>query len=271
MKKILFLALAFSSIFVTSCKKDKGEWKAGDTGSLSIDFDNRWGDHNLVLGQEETTASGEKATISTLKYYISNIVLTNEDGSKYTVPQDESYFLVDESVTGGTEVELENIPAGNYTAVTFMLGVDSLRNTMDVGQRLGALDVAGVASDMYWAWNSGYIFYKIEGTSPSSTEAGNNFWYHIGGFGGMNSPTFNNLKTVTIDAEDHAAGEEHANAEVRTDVHPEFHLYVDASKLFSGTTTLKIADYPFVMFAPYSVDIAKNFVGMFALDHIHND
>jgi hypothetical protein len=35
---------------------------------------------------------------------------------------------------------------------------------------------------MYWTWNSGYIFAKLEGQSDSSKAASNYFNYHIGGY-----------------------------------------------------------------------------------------
>ena len=65
---------------------------------------------------------------------------------------------------------------------------------MDVSQRTGVLDPSGAGADMYWTWNSGYIFFKMEGTSPAATGMGNSFMYHIGGFGGYSAPTINNIK-----------------------------------------------------------------------------
>ena len=269
MKKIFFLALAISSMLATSCKKDKNDWKSGDTGPIGIHFDNRWGDHDFVIGQEETTPNGEKLTPSKMKYYISNVVFNNADGSKYVVPQDESYFLIDGNDPETEELEFENVPAGNYESVTFTLGVDSLRNTKDISERTGVLDITAAAKDMYWDANSGYIFYNLEGTSPASTKAGNAILYHLGGFGGSTTPTFNNLKTITITA-DHSDSE-HQDAEVRIDRAPEFHLYVDASKLFAGETAVKISEHPSVELEPFCVHVCHNFPGMFSLDHVHND
>ena len=138
-------------------------------------------------------AVGESLKITKLKYYVSNFVLTNADGTIYTVPQDSCYFLIDESDPATHEPALK-VPEGEYKTLTFTVGVDSLRNTMDISKRTGVLDPATTAADMYWGWNSGYIFFKVEGTSPVITAAGNVFQYHIGGFGGYSSPTPNNLK-----------------------------------------------------------------------------
>ena len=114
------------------------------------------------------------------------------------MPQASSYFLIDESNVAAHEAEL-SIPEGEYKTLSFVLGVDSLRNTMDVSQRTGVLDVSGAATDMYWSWNSGYIFFKMDGTSPAIPAMGGVFQYHVGGFGGYSSPQPNNLRTITLD------------------------------------------------------------------------
>jgi hypothetical protein len=273
MKNFLVFGLFLTAIFTTfSCKKN-AEWSKGDTGPMSLDLDTRWIDHNLSLGAEETTPNGEKVILTTLNYFVSNFVLTNEDGTKYIVPQNECYFLTREDSSETQNIELKNIPAGNYTGVSFTIGVDSARSAADISLRAGALDVGGAAADMYWTWNSGYIFYKIEGTSPvapfNAQLGGNYWWYHMGGFGGYDTKTFNNLKTVTLTADKSDA--EHQAAEVRTDRAPEWHVYVDISKFFAGTTTLKIAEYQSVMFDPFSTEICKNFPAMFSVNHVHND
>lgn len=277
MKKFALLFGAALSLAVVSCHKhdDEKDWADGDLGTLEMEFDSRFGDDDLVLGTEYTTAHGETVKISKLQYFISNIVLHNEDGTEYVVPQNDSYFLIKEDKAGSNLLKISNIPAGNYDHVEFTVGVDSLRNTMDVSQRTGALDVGGDAAGMYWSWNSGYIFFKIEGESPSapfdSTLNGNFWWYHIGGFGGMTSKTINNIRTLELELpHETGGGHDHDSViKVRKDGDPHLHLFTDVSKIFGGTTAVKIAENPIVMFAPYSVEISKNFADVFKIDHIH--
>ena len=142
-----------------------------------------------------TNAAGEQLTVTKLKYYVSNFVLTNANGTVYTVPQDSCYFLIDESDESTHEPVL-HVPEGEYKTVSFLIGVDSLRSTKDISERMGTLDPTSEGGDMYWGWNSGYIFFKMEGTSPASASPGGVFMYHVGGFGGYSSKTLNNLKTV---------------------------------------------------------------------------
>ncbi|WP_373551687.1 MbnP family protein [Haliscomenobacter sp.] len=272
-KNILAALVVLATMVLSfSCdKNEEAEFGPDDKGSLILEFDNVVGSQNLQLNgpQTYTNANGDQFNVTLLNYYISNIKLKKSDGTVYTVPQDNSYFLVQESNVASREIKLSNIPVGDYAEVTFMVGVDSVRNTMDLSKRTGILDPAAHSGDdnMYWSWNSGYIFFKMEGLSPQATAdaAGNKkFRYHIGGFGGLNSKTINNIKTVT-----RTFGGEVAT--VRSSITPQVHIIVDILKAFEGSSKVGIGTNTTVMFAPYSVNIANNYVGMFQVQHVHND
>ncbi len=268
MKMITTYITALAFLFLTSCKKEKTDIQPGDKGELTVEFDNVVGAQNLQLNTATyTNAAGEPYKITMLNYYISNIVLVAADGSRYTVPKDSSYFLIKEEDVATQEVTLKDIPAGDYKGIEFVIGVDSLKNTAAVGERTGCLDPAAGGSGMYWTWNSGYIFLKMEGTSDVATSADKKFRYHIGGFGGYSSATINNIKKVSLTA----AGTDVAKVRKNKTTPPTFHLMADASKVLNGTTNVSIAANTTVMFATYSVNIANNYASMFTIDHIHND
>ena len=42
--------------------------------------------------------NGESVKGTMLKYYVSNISFEKADGSTHVIPQDESYFFIDESI-----------------------------------------------------------------------------------------------------------------------------------------------------------------------------
>ena len=265
----MFYSLLIALVTITSsCKKEAvSDIQPGDTGDLVIEFDNIIGGTDLQLHTGVyTNAAGESFKVSMLNYYISNIVLTKEDGSTYTVPRDSSYFLIKEE-NPEQEAHLKDIPAGNYTAISFTLGVDSLKNTAPVGERTGCLDPAGDGAGMYWTWNSGYIFLKMEGPADAATSGDKKFRYHIGGFGGYSSATINNIKRVNLNI---PAG---SSAQVRKNKPkaPHIHVLADASKVMNGSTNVSIAANTTVVFESYSVNIANNYAGMFRIDHVHND
>lgn len=276
--KIGLIALIVFAI--ASCKKvESPEIDGNKMGDFSIEFDNLVGDYGLQfdnMARPYVNAKGEPFTISRIQYFISNIKVKKTDGSEYVVPQDpveESYFLIfgDDRNSRFAKVK---VPEGDYTQVSFILGVDSLRSTMGLDKRTGVLDpTAGdhETQGMYWGWNSGYIFFKLEGNSAviSDDQQGDptgrkQFKYHIGGFGGYNAPTLNNLKTITIDLT--KAG----IAQVRNGYRSNVHLFVDLMKVFNGPNAFRIAEHPNVMFSEYSQNIANNFPTMFSHDHTEN-
>lgn len=268
---ILFagIGLFISAITFSGCKKNTGP-DPSDSGQLKLSFDNRAGSSPLSLnGPSYTNAAGENFIVSMFNYYVSNIALRNADGDTYTVPADDSYFLVKEE-DESTQTLTLSVPEGDYTEVSFLIGVDSLKSTRPVNERTGVLDPTGEALGMYWTWNSGYIFVKMEGTSPQapldSSSGTNRIRYHIGGFGGYNSPAPNNLRRVTLSFDG-------ARAQVRKDKTkaPNVHIEADILKLFQGNNQVSFAATPTVMGGPAAPLVADNYSHMFRVDHVHND
>ncbi len=260
MKKYIIIAL--TATLFTACKKEKTPaYNTSAKGTLSVEFDNIAGSSDLQLNTGTyTNAAGQAFTVTKLKYYVSNFVLTNVDGTTYTVPQDSCYFLIDES-DESTHDPVMRLPEGEYKALTFTVGVDSLRNTKDISQRIGVLDPAGAATDMYWGWNSGYIFLKLEGTSPVITGMGNAFMFHVGGFGGYSSATANNLRTITLDLTTRGT------AKVKQGKNANLHLMVDVLKIVNGTTNINLTTTNMVHSIDGGIPLANNYGSMFTHDH----
>lgn len=269
----LIYIILFSVIVITSCTKKEEPAPAADKkGNLTLKFDNVAGNSDFAFNTDYINASGNTFKVNMLRYFISNIRLTKADGSVYTIPQDNSYFLVDESIASSQQLLLKDIPEGDYTAATFIIGVDSLKSTKSNAFRLGALDTSGEAQGMYWSWNSGYIFFKMEGTSPAITSTGNAFRYHIGGFGGMTAAATNNIRTKTL-----TFGTD--KSIVRQGKEPEVHLLMDILKVFNATAGATPAGQTFnfsttehstIMSGANSSLVANNYLNAFTYDHVHN-
>ncbi|RZM27649.1 MAG: hypothetical protein EOO88_12080 [Pedobacter sp.] len=277
---IMLTAIFMLSIVIVSCSKNEDPTPAFDETNLaplSVEFDNIVGDRTLSFNNSSSpykNAAGEPFTISKLQYFISNIKVSTANGTAYTVKQDSSYFLIkgDDKATRFAKVK---VPEGDYTKLTFTLGVDSLRSTMPIDKRTGVLDpAAGGGHDdggMYWGWNSGYIFFKFEGNSNVVSDDANGdptgkkqIKYHIGFFGGYSAPTLNNIKVITVDLTNAGI------AKVRKDRQSNIHLFVDVMKVFNGKNSFKIAEHPNVMFDAFTSKIATNFLEMFKHDHTEN-
>lgn len=245
-------------VVLCSCKKENAAYDARFRGTLQLEFDNVVGTDDLRLTTGNyTNASGENFTVRTLRYFISNVILSKSDGSDYIVPQDSSYFFIDESVSNNNPSL--KIPEGEYDGITFTIGVDSLRSCMDLSERKGVL-LPTVTN--YLDENRGYVFFSMEGTSPQSPE--NRYQFQIAGFGGKLSPTINNIKTVSLDL---SGGGIAKIKEGNTTV---IHILADISKVFTGTSNISLALNPIVGFEPFSANIANNYASMFRHDHTHN-
>ncbi len=255
---LAFLLTGLLGWFALAC--DPNPSLDPSTGPLSLTFDNVVGGQDLRLGSTYRNGSGESFTPKVFTYYISNLRLTRADGSEYVVPVDSSYFLLREDVPASQRITLNAVPYGEYKAVSFMIGVDSLRSTMSMDRRTGVLDPGAdhnSASGMFWAWNSGYIFVKLEGESPSApadATGSRTFRYHIGLFGA--GGTLNNTRTVRQlpfgnDRVTVAAGT------IST-----VNLQTDVLKIFDGPTPLSIAAHPQIMLADFSKYVANNYAQM---------
>lgn len=257
MKKTYLVIISLAIIIlISSCKKD--DTASEGAGIVSMGFDNRAGLLDLRLNTSwYKNANNDSMNFSLFKYYVSNFVFTKEDGSTYVVPKDSCYFLIDEANEASQNIKFTNVPAGKYTAVTFMIGVDSLKSTAPQSERTGVLDITNYA-DMYWTWNAGYIFVKTEGKYSKATDA--DFIYHIGGFGGYSSVTINNLKTVTLPFPNVVS----FGAKNKKNIH----IYADALKLVNGTTNINVPAMPVVMGGANAPIIAENYKNMFSIDHI---
>src|SRR5207342_386143 len=121
--------------------------------------------------------TGASITVTKFNYYISNVVFMTKAGGAFVQP--ESYFVVRHP--DKRKLIVSSVPSGTYTAIRFVIGVDSTRNCS--GAQTGGLDL-GATGDMYWSWNTGYIFMTFEGHSPQSGSSAKTITYHVGGFKG---------------------------------------------------------------------------------------
>lgn len=112
---------------------------------------------------------------SAFKCYISNVTLLQDSKVVYT--EKNSFHLLDASVTNGLFFELFTDKNEAFNRVQFTIGIDSATHYQ--GLKTGCLDPL---NGMYWTWNSGYINFKIEGSSNLATSRNKTFQFHIGGF-----------------------------------------------------------------------------------------
>ncbi len=258
----LFLCCLLVGSTLFSCQKNDITYDQNKKGSVKLKFDHIVSGKTLQLKTGEYSNSfNERYKIDILKYYISNIKLTNDQGKVFILPKKESFFLIDAEKPSSLFPMFE-VPEGNYTQLQFILGIDEETSKSPAEDRTGVLDIA--TSGMYWGWNSGYIFFKMEGTSDAVPNDRKRFAYHIGLFGGYDKPTKNNIKTINLDLS--KAG----SAQVKAGFSSDIHLLVDIGQTLDGTNKMSIAKNPMVMVSGPNDLIADNYKDMFTHDHTHN-
>ena len=257
MKTILkFITFAFL-IGLVSCKKDTKEPEpepepVATTGSLKIEFEHLVDTIPFAFNQNYRNPKLDTFKVTILRYYISNIVITKNDNSTFVEPN--SYHLVDAANISSTILTIANVPITSYKSVSFMLGVDSIKNVS--GAQAGAL----APSDMFWNWSTGYIMFKLEGTSPKSGSSSKALIYHLGGFGGVNK-TQRNFNF--------SFGSTTANVSKTTS--PIIHLAVNINEFFKSPTLIDFTTQYFQMNAgPAAKIYADNLEDMISFKHIHN-
>ena len=156
--------------------------------SLTVELHHQVNNKKLVLDDSTYFNSlSQPFTISKFNYYISQIFLVKKGQEKILI---KGYHFVSEEEKSTKKIQVESIPDGEYTSIEFILGVDSIANCS--GAQSGDLDPI---NGMFWTWNSGYIFLKLEGNSSVSSATGNTLEYHIGGY---KAPT-NSIRKVRLD------------------------------------------------------------------------
>ncbi len=139
--------------------------------TVMLQFDHLWYGQLLIKNKVYQDAQGNNQSFKKLKYYISHVQLKKANGKLQPVP---GIYLVD---AFGKDSIITQVQAAKYTGVQFVLGVDSAIHV--AGVQDGDLDPL---NDMYWAWNTGFVNFKMEATANGSTGDQNRLEYHIGGF-----------------------------------------------------------------------------------------
>lgn len=263
--KNIFAVVALTFAFTSCSNDDETIETITGQGRLAVEFDNVFGSANLILNsQANVTSQGETLNVSDVKYIISNIVLTKEDGTTFVYPKEQSYFIVSEANAASHVLELENVPAGNYTGIQFGIGVDEQQ--YNLGQTVqGDFFAAAQNEDMAWSWSAGYKHVLFEGMFTSSTVTTPTIFMVHTGKSGANY----NYNSVNIAFPDKAL--------VRTNITPDVHILADVAKIIDGTNKVKLTDNnmggmgAMIMSGANLPLITANLSAMFNVDHVHND
>lgn len=271
MKNLQYILLGLTILLVTfsACTVEP----TTEYGQFSLEFDNKVGAEAVSLnatGSTDypfTTQMSQNFNIQTLGYYISRIELTGPNGESYadevrtgaTSEEVKGFYQVLESNASSKSISLANVPVGTYNKITFTLGIEA--DYVQDGATGGVLDPSN--GGWLWNWDSGYIFYKLEGTSPASTRSDNTFRFHIGGWKEIagNANLTNNVKRITLDFP--------SSTDVTTSSDQKAHIIMNLSEVLDGHHAIDFSTTNLVMSPAAGADIAHSLEEAFMVDGIH--
>lgn len=228
---------------------------APGTTAVHLRIRNTFGAERLQLHQRYTTLPGDVVELTRYAYYLSNIRLQRRDGSQWREPRSWHLLEVDEEGTSDFTFSLMGVPEGDYTAIGFAVGLDSLVNHGP--NRAGVLNPD---YGMFWQWESNYVFLKCEGYFQKPAREQGAFVYHVARDGCYRDV---NLKFAP------------GQLAVTTGASKIVEISADARQLFGGfpgaglTLKLTHADAPTnMMSGSSSTKLADNYARMFSVERV---
>lgn len=193
-KQICFLFGVF--FFLFSCKKEKEivTPEPANDRLVRLLIQPKFGSQNLFLDTEYELNNGIKIKISDIKVYFTNIKINN------SLLKDVVLFDYRNS---GNLIFTVACPEVDKGSIQFNLGVPASINHNDPSafHPTNPLNIL-IANDMHWAWNTGYVFYKIEGKADTIVDANSffnvNLSYHVGMDANYSSKTISGLNWTAI-------------------------------------------------------------------------
>jgi hypothetical protein len=184
MKKCFFLIIMFFPlVFLVSCKKEKKD--DNNQTTVIVEFKAKMNGENLVIKSNQyNNISGYKIKFETLRLYLSNLKLVKTDNNEVMLKDIDflDFSNNHNSNTNKGERIITTAPAGQYKALKFAIGVDPSLNNGDPSVYPNDHPLS-IYNGQHWNWNTGYIFYKLEGRYDTAGVNADNapfFLYHVG-------------------------------------------------------------------------------------------
>jgi len=236
-----------------SCQKDVSDGQTQGTVNLQVRFKPMVDADELTVGKTYKNAFAEDYSVSTFKFYIHGIELSNSRTNDVVRPDKNDHYLINATDASTSYITL-SVPSSTYDGISFLIGVDSIRNVS--GAQTGALDPA---QGMFWTWSTGYIMAKLEGNSPSAQTPNNVIEYHIGGFRG----TDNVIRKVSLNF---PSGQQLG---LKQESQSAINITANVNRWFNHTTAIRISEKP-VSMSPgtLAAQIADNYATMFTVAEI---
>ncbi len=126
--------------------------------NLRLDFSASVGTNDFSVDTEFLNEDSHPTKFETFKFYISRVTLVKADLTEIEV---KDVALVDFKSNFSKKVRM-NVPSGNYVAIKFGIGLDSVLNASDPAT-FPQSHPLGISQGTYWSWASQYKFAMFDG------------------------------------------------------------------------------------------------------------
>ncbi len=163
-----------------ACKKSDNAVVATPKGVLYFHMHTDIDTNEVDSAMIAMDAIGRHFQLDTAEFYISGVVLHKADGATYAVSG--AYAL---KTMAEEDIKIDSVPTGNYTSVSFNVGVDAAANQTNPAT-YGASSVLSVQNPSMWfgSTTQGYIFMNIAGyadtTVAQNGPVNRHFSYQLG-------------------------------------------------------------------------------------------
>ena len=177
--RTFFLPALLASVFLMGCDADS--MNSEEEVDLTLRMQGMFGSQQLISGQTYDH-NGANITVTTARVYLSDFVLTTADGQEVTVSTDPvtvpakdandndvTHSVTDKIVLTKHDMGMEyyhfgTVPEGDYTSMSFRVGIVGQDNRIDASQVPASHPLAKQTDkNNHWNWANGYIYLRLDG------------------------------------------------------------------------------------------------------------
>ena len=154
-----------------------GVWSQIFAATLQIEITPKVSGENLQPASlRYQTSAGETFSITRVSYLVSEFGLQRNDGSWLELSNSVAWLDYE---ANRNSIHLDKIPAGEFRAVRFTVGLNTNLNHADIAQFAPSHPLNPNLNGLHWSWQGGYIFLALEGLWRNAHGELDGWAYHL--------------------------------------------------------------------------------------------